>query len=148
MYLQCPTDFSLLWHLTKKKKLNGKIFQSMYSFVVDFEWIRLEAAGGWMWAALLQGHFPCTSRRLLFFLFLDVCSIKQLLNLKKKTTPLTHKTSPKKIKKTQNLSCCLLSNNERSEKKNETAAFHFSTQPTQEFPPSEESLNETQKAKI
>lgn len=104
MYLQCPTDFSLLWHLTKrkkkqsktnkKKKLNGKIFQSVYSFVVDFEWIHLEAAGGWTWAALLQGHFPCTSRRLLFWMCAPLSSSSILKKTKKnKTTPLIQKTT-------------------------------------------------------
>lgn len=69
IYLQCPTDFSLRWHLTKKK-LNGKIFQSLYSFAVDFEWILFGSGGGdGLWAALLQGHFfffsPFSSRRYL-----------------------------------------------------------------------------------
>lgn len=82
IYLQCPTDFSLRWHLTKKK-LNGKIFQSLYSFAVDFEWILFGSGGGdGLWAALLQGHFfffsPFSSRRLPFWACAPLSSCSNL----------------------------------------------------------------------
>lgn len=83
-----------------------------------------------------------------FFLFLDVCSIKQLHNLKKKnkTTKKT-KTSLTHTKKTKNKLAIVYCQITDQKKKNETAEFHFSTQLSQEFPPSEESPNETQNAK-
>lgn len=68
IYLQCPTDFSLLWHLTKKKNLMVGYFSlCIHSWSTLSESTRKQRADG-LWEALLQGHFLHSSRRLLFWI--------------------------------------------------------------------------------
>lgn len=57
IYFLCPTDFSLLWHLTKKK---------LFSLKVYFEWIILATVVDGLWAGLLHWQFPHSSSRLTF----------------------------------------------------------------------------------
>lgn len=151
MYLQCPTDFSLLWHLTKKNlmvryfspciHLRSTLSESVWKRRVD----GCERLCSGDIFPVHQGDcffFPFS-----FFFFLDVCSIKQPLNLKKKknNSPLhtKKKTKTKKHKTSAVLVYCQIT---ADQKKNETAAFHFSTQLARESPPSEP-LNKTQKSK-
>lgn len=83
IYLQCPTDFSLLWHLTKN--LMVKYFSPcihLWSTLSESAW--KQRVDG-LWAALLQGHFLHRSRRLFFWMCAPLSSSsnrKKILPLK------------------------------------------------------------------
>lgn len=66
IYLQCPTDFSLLWHLTKNLMVRyfSPCIHLRSTWSESFWKQRVDR----LWAALLQGHFPHSSRRLPFWM--------------------------------------------------------------------------------
>lgn len=66
IYLQCPTDFSLLWHLTKN--LMVRYFSPCIHLRSTLSESFLKQCVEGLWAALLQGHFPIVQGRLPFWM--------------------------------------------------------------------------------
>lgn len=78
IYLQCPTDFSLLWHLTKNLMVRyfSPCVHLRSTFGESFWKQRVDG----LWAALLRGHFPHSSRRLPFWMCAPLSSFSNHKN--------------------------------------------------------------------
>lgn len=133
MYLQCPTDFSLLWHLTKKNLMVRYFSPCIHLRSTLSESVWKRRVDGC--ERLCSGDiFPVHQGDCFFsfsIFFFWMCAPLSSPSIKKKKNNLPLHTKKKKNKETQNLSCsCLQSNNSRSEKEwNSSISFFYPAGP-------------------